>query len=194
MSDLPAFTFHPLTPDRWHDFETLLGPKGAYGGCWCMEWRNTPAEQKARKGEGNRRAMKGIVQSGPPPGLLAYDGDKPVGWCSVAPRAVFTRLERSRVLQPVDDSDVWSISCFFIARSHRKHGVSVGLLAAAADFVAEQGGTILEGYPIDPKKEPYPSPYAWTGLARAFRKAGFTEVLRRSETRPIMRKTVGGAA
>ena len=193
MPDRPDLTYHPLTPDRWRDFETLLGPKGAYGGCWCMEWRNTPAEQKARKGEGNRRAMKDIVEAGPPPGLLAYDGGVAVGWCAVAPRSVYTRLERSRVLKPVDDSEVWSISCFFIAKSYRKQGVSVGLLNAVADFVAEQGGTILEGYPIDPKKEPYPAPYAWTGFARAFRKAEFTEVLRRSDTRPIMRKTFGEA-
>jgi hypothetical protein len=32
---------HPLTPERWADFERLFGPRGAYGGCWCMYWRIT---------------------------------------------------------------------------------------------------------------------------------------------------------
>jgi len=31
------------------------------------------------------------------------------------------------------------------------------------------------------------SPFAWTGLASVFKKAGFGEVTRRSETRPMMR-------
>ena len=32
----PSFEFHPLTKDRWIDFEALFGARGAYGGCWCM--------------------------------------------------------------------------------------------------------------------------------------------------------------
>jgi len=45
------------------------------------------------------------------------------------------------------------------------------------------------------EKEPLPalefhplnqSPFAWTGLASAFKKAGFLELTRRSETRPMM--------
>ena len=132
--------------------------------------------------------LKALFDAGTEPGLIAYDGDRPVGWCSVAPRATFPRLERSRVLQPVDDQEVWSLSCFLISKTHRNRGVSRALLAAAGDFVRARGGRILEGYPIDPKTTPYPSVYAWTGLASAFQAAGFEEVLRRSETRPIFRK------
>lgn len=32
-----------------------------------------------------------------------------------------------------------------------------------------------------------PDVFVWTGLASVFKKAGFNEVLRRSEGRPIMR-------
>jgi len=35
-----------------------------------------------------------------------------------------------------------------------------------------------------------PDVFAWTGFASAFKKAGFKEVIRRSETRPIMRYVV----
>ena len=64
--------FHPVTPERWSDLETLFGEKGACGGCWCMLWRLTRKEFEAQKGEGNRRAMQRIVNSGEIPGLLAY--------------------------------------------------------------------------------------------------------------------------
>lgn len=183
--------FHPLTPDRWIDFEGLFGTRGACGGCWCMYWRLTSAEFNAAKGEGARKLMKELVDTGEIPGLLAYQNEEPIAWCSIAPREHFGRLARSRILKPIDDLPVWSIVCFFVKRSVRRLGVSEQLLRAAAEDVASRGGKILEGYPVEPKKEEMPDVFAYTGLSSAFLKAGFTEVARRSETRPIMRLNLG---
>jgi len=180
-------SIHPLTPDRWADFETLFGPRGAIGGCWCMWWRQTRSEYDRLKGEGNRQAMRAIVASGEIPGLLAYADGRPVAWCSVAPRTAFPSLDRSRVLQRVDDQPVWSIVCFFMARGYRRQGLSLRLIQAAVEYARSQGARIVEAYPIEPKKDSAPDIYAFTGMASTFRKAGFVEVLRRSETRPIMR-------
>lgn len=182
---------HPLTPDRWSDFEALMGPKGGVGGCWCMLWRQSKREHDRNAGAGNRAAMQRLVDSKPPPGLLAYDGDRAVGWLSLAPRSAFPRLENSRVLQPVDDAAVWSVTCLLIARGHRRQGVGTALLTAAAAFARKHGATLLEGYPIAPKAGSYPDAYAWTGIERQFVAAGFVEVARRSGTRPIMRKALG---
>ena len=179
--------FHPVTPERWPDFESLFGEKGACGGCWCMLWRLTRTEFKRQKGEANRQAMKTIVESGEIPGLLAYSEKHPVAWCSVAPRQRFPALERSRVLKKIDDQPVWSISCFFIHKDFRKKGLSVLILEAAVDYVKNQGAKIVEGYPVEPKKDKTADVFAWTGLASSFVKAGFVECARRSETRPIMR-------
>jgi GNAT superfamily N-acetyltransferase len=182
-----TLSFHPLTPARWHDFELLFGPRGACGGCWCMYWRRTrPAFEKG-KGAGNRRAMKALIDDGAEPGILAYAGDRAVGWCSVAPREEFIRLGSSRILKPVDDVPVWSISCLFISRDYRNRGVSVALLKAAIDFVAERGGTVVEGYPVEPRSAEMPPAFAWTGIASAYLRAGFREHRRGSATRPIMR-------
>jgi len=179
--------FHPLTKKRWSDFETLFGIKGACGGCWCMLWRLTRREVEQQKGEANRQAMKTIVASGKIPGLLAYCEKQPAAWCSVAPRESFPALERSRVLKKIDDEPVWSISCFFIHKDFRKQNLSVRLLEAAVDHVKNQGGKIVEGYPVEPNKGKTADVFAWTGLASFFKKAGFAECARRSETRPIMR-------
>jgi len=180
---------HPLTAGRWTDLETLFGPNGACAGCWCMFMRLTTREGQ-QKGEPNRRALRKIVRAGAPVGLLAYVHGTPAGWCAVAPRADYPRLLRSRVLAPVDDRPVWSVTCFFVARAFRRAGLARPLLEAAVRYAADQGATMVEGYPVDPRGGRYADTFAWHGVASTFRAAGFEEVARRSETRPIMRRTV----
>jgi len=185
------FSVKPLNAEAWQDFETLFGPRGACGGCWCMLWRLPRRQFEAQKGEGNRSAMHALVDAGVVPGLLAYANHKPIGWCAVAPRKDYPALARSRILKPVDASPCWSIACLFIHKDHRRQGVSVKLLMAAAEFACTCGAAILEGYPIDPPPgRKLPPAFAWTGLAAAFRAAGFTEVARRAPTRPIMRRNL----
>ena len=188
----PALICHPLTPDRWADFEALFGERGACGGCWCTFWRRPRSEYERNKGPGNRRFMLKVVESGPPPGILGYLDGEPVGWCAVASRDHYPALERSRILKPIDDTPVWSISCLFVRKDQRKKGLSIRLLKAAVDNVKRQGGAVVEGYPVEPKSENLPDPFVWHGLASAYRKAGFRECARRSETRPIMRYHIRG--
>ena len=182
-------TVHPLTPDRWEGFERLFGLNGACGGCWCM-WLRLPRKVfDAGKGAGNKKAMRTLVKTGAAPGLIAYDGRTPVGWVAVAPREEYPALERSRVMRRIDDRPVWSVTCFFVAKSHRNTGLTTKLLEAAVEHVRAQGGRIVEGYPIEPAAEMAPA-FAWHGLASAFRAAGFKEVARRSPTRPVMRRSI----
>lgn len=185
-----ALGIRPLTPDRWSDLEELFGDRGACGGCWCMWWRLAGKEFDAGKGEGNRRAMRGIVDSGRVPGILAYRDGRPVGWCSVAPRNEFPRLSRSRLLRPVDEQEVWSVVCLFVARAARRSGVAVYLLEGAVEYVQRRGGRIVEGYAVEPRKDRVPDVFAYHGPASAFLAAGFEEVDRRSPTRPIMRRVI----
>jgi GNAT superfamily N-acetyltransferase len=182
-----SFFAHPLTAERWPDLETLFGPRGACGGCWCMVWRLKYAEFERQKGEANRRDFKALVESGAAPGLLGYLSEQPVAWCAVAPREHYPALERSRVLKRVDDQPVWSITCLFVARRFRRRGLTVRMLEAAVVHAGQRGAHIVEGYPVEPKTADMPAVFAWTGTASAFRQAGFTEALRRSPTRPIMR-------
>src|SRR5262245_26526224 len=134
--------------------------------------------------------MLKVVGSGLPPGILGYLNGEPVGWCAVSPRADYPSLTRSRILRPVDDTPVWSVSCLFVRKDQRRRGVSVELLRAAVEHVRKQGGTTVEGYPVEPKTASVPDAFVWHGLASAFRAAGFTECARRSETRPIMRMDI----
>lgn len=180
-------TFKPLTPEIWPDFEKLFGPRGACAGCWCMYWRIPRLQYTEQQGEMNRRNIKALVDSGNVPGILGYINDEPAGWCSIAPREEYSTLSRSRILKPVDDHPVWSVVCFFVARSYRRKGLTVQLLKAAIEYARSKGAKIIEGYPVEPKAGNAPDVFVYTGLSSAFIQAGFTEVLRRSETRPIMR-------
>ncbi len=190
MTVPPSFSFRPLTPDLWADFERLFGPRGACGGCWCMFWKLRGKAFEENTGEPARQMQKGIVESGITPGLLAFKDSEPVGWIAIEPRSAYPRLAHSRVLKPVDDADVWSVTCFFVAKQARRQGLTVALLKAAVDYVRELGGKIVEGYPVDVKKD-MPAPFIYIGTATAFQKAGFVEVARRSETRPIFRYILG---
>jgi GNAT superfamily N-acetyltransferase len=189
-SDISNITFLPVTKDRWSDFETLFGVRGACGGCWCMLWRLKRSEFEQQKGEKNKQSMKAIIESGEVPGILAFSKEQPIAWCSVAPRERFPALERSRILKKIDAEPVWSISCLFVEKNHREKGLSVQIANAAVEYVKKEGGKIVEAYPVEPKKHRAPPVFVWTGLASGFKKAGFVECIRRSETRPIMRNYI----
>jgi GNAT superfamily N-acetyltransferase len=181
---------HPLTPERWRDFERLFGPRGAYGGCWCMYWRVARSAFKDGQGAGNRRAMREIVDSGEVPGVLAYRDGDPVGWCSIAPRADFASLNRSRTLKPLDEQPVWSIVCFYVDPRHRGEGLVAELIDGAVEWARSQGAKIVEAYPTVPRGRTLPPVSSYMGLPVHFQRAGFTEAARPSAAKAVMRRAV----
>lgn len=174
-----------LTLDLWPALEDLFDKGGASNGCWCMYWRLGPEYHK-RLREKNKAALRNIVKRGPPPGLLAFDGELAVGWCQLTPREDLPWLNRARLLQRVDDAPVWSLSCFYIRRGYRKQGVMSALIAAAVKAAKRAGAPALEAYPVD-TAVPKSTRNVYTGTASAFRRAGFKTVATRAPSRPIMR-------
>lgn len=183
-------TFKALTGETWAVLQALFGDRGGYGGCWCMYWRRTRAEFSQNQGDGNREALRDLVESGSPIGLLGYDGDVPVGWCGVAPRHDYGSLNRSPVLRPIDDQPVWSIVCLLVARSHRARRLSVDLIQAAVRHVREQGGRIVEAYPTLPRGRQLAPVSSYMGTPSMFEAAGFEQVARPSEARAIYRYVI----
>ncbi len=186
----PAFV--PLTPGQWGDFEALFREDRTCDECWCMWWRQTHARFMQNRGEANRCAMQEIVQSGRVPGIIAYDGATPVGWCSVAPREDFPRICRSPLIGPIDDEPVWSVACFVVGRLARGRGVMRALLSAAIRHAVQNGAAVVEGYPRDTAVKRFSAADLYVGTVSLFESAGFVEAARRSPTRPIMRYRVRG--
>jgi len=179
-------TVEPLTAGHWPALEDLFGRAGASNGCWCMYWRLGPRYHEQPR-EQNRAARRRLAEQRPQPGLLAFDGPLPVGWCELAPRAGLAWLAQARHLQPVDDLPVWAIPCFYVRRSHRGRGVTGELIEAAVRRAASLGAPALEAYPID-TSAPNHTRNLFPGIASTFAAHGFEVVAARKPDRPIMRR------
>lgn len=180
--------FKPLTLETWKDFEQLFGDNGACAGCWCTYWLMRRKEYDEKRKDGRTKiAMKKLVKNRIIPGIIAYDVKVPIGWIAMQPKENYPVLYNSKILAPVDDKPVWSIVCFFVHKNYRRKNVSVELIKEAVKFAKKKKAKIVEAYPVEPRTDKAAPAFIWTGTASAFRKAGFTEVVRRSETRPVMR-------
>lgn len=200
VSPGPRLAIEPLTPDRFADLATLFEQGGDPKWCWCAyfrvrgrDWTNaTAAENRAVLEEATDAAQA----VGRAPGLLAYDGDRAVGWVSVGPREDYERLAHSTVLAPIDETPVWSIVCFVVGRGSRRRGLAGALLDAAIDYAGSQGAKLLEAYPVEVLPgQRTTSANLYRGTLTMFRRAGFSVVARRranaaSPVRPIVRRAL----
>lgn len=176
----------PLDPDRFGDIEAVMGERGVARRCFCMHWRRP--DGGFGDDRDNRDRFEEVTSQGPPPGLLGYlDGD-PVGWVQVGPRSDFPTLGRSRLFKPVDEVDPWTINCFVVRAGSRRRGIGRGLLDAAIAYARHHGAHIIEAYPVDGERASVVDYY--TGTLGMFAEQGFVEVIRRNDTRPIVRLEV----
>lgn len=186
------FAVLPLTPERWGDLEALFGQQGPCYGCWCNHFRMAPRLRKPLLGEGARRLFEERVKQGPPPGVLAYAGDKPVGWLQVGPRAHVPEWNNPRRAStplpdaPAEDERNWAASCFFVRRGFRGRGVTAALLAGGVGFARESGARLVEAAAMD-NRETRSADGLYVGPETVFRRAGFVEVARQKPGRPLLR-------
>jgi GNAT superfamily N-acetyltransferase len=184
---------HPLTRDRWDDLATLFDRPGDPKGCWCMFYRVRGRDFEQLWGDGARAAFQEVVEQGPAPGLLAYRDGTPVGWCAVAPRESYPRVLHSPAVRPIDDRPAcWAVVCFYVRRDERRGGVAAALLEEAVRFAAANGAEVVEGYPKDTEGARRHANEMFVGSVSMFLAAGFEEVGRRSQQRPIMRRELSG--
>lgn len=166
----------PLTADRFDDLATLFKEGGDPKWCWCVYWRFRSKEWAASNPTKNRDTLRSLAARDDAPGLVAYDGDRAVGWVSLGPREEFDRLEHSRIRPRLDEVPVWSIVCFVVSRKSRGHGISARLLDAAIAHARAHGAPALEAYPVDTGGELIAGNTAYTGVLSTFLAAGFKEM------------------
>lgn len=179
----PTLTFRPVDRQTWPDMERLFEAPGGPKFCWCMAWRATPKEAGQTAGPKRKAMLKRRVMRGTPVGLLGYERDRPVAWCSIAPRDTYRPLggpeARAR-------ERIWSVVCFFVVRRLRGAGLARQLLDAAIRQARAHGATVIEAYPVDPGS---PS-YRFMGFVPMFKAAGFKPVGRAGTRRHVMRRRV----
>ncbi len=184
---ISGIEIRPLTPELMDSLGSVL--RGSWGStCWCMYPRLTDALMRELPGDGaagsrRRKAMTELADLSPAPGLLAFDGDQPIGWIAVAPRTELTRIVRSRATPQVDDEPVWVIPCITVRKSHRGRGIAVALIRAAVAYAGEHGAGHVEAYPR-PDGERTGDDNAYFGTEPMFSRAGFRVIRGPLEGRP----------
>lgn len=161
------------------DFEgvrALVGPKNPDANvCWCLSHRVPSKVNSSLVGPERGEFVRRMCESDLPPGVLAYDGEVPVGWAGVAPRAD-TQYARSRKIPQIDELPVWSVWCLRVRPGHRGKRILDSLLEGAVAFARERGAPAIEGYPVDNRGEKVDQTMAFVGFRSLFERAGFTKV------------------
>jgi GNAT superfamily N-acetyltransferase len=173
----------PITAARVSDLHAFAGANGKFAYCSCMKWRMRSTEFKNSTKQQRAAALDELVRSGAPVGLLAYDGARPVGWTSLAPRADYPMLARSRSLPQVDGAGVWAVVCFYVVAGMRRRGVQHAMLRAALDEAQARGARALEGYPVPSDAKLY----RYMGSRDVFAELGFADVTPPASERVVMR-------
>ena len=175
---MTSMDIRPATADLLPALEVLFATRG--GGdarfCWCLWWRVRAKDFAASTPARNRAALRELVVAGPPPGLLALEDGRAIGWVGLGPRRDFERLEHSRVIPRSEGPAPWAVVCFVVAADARGRGVASGLLAAAVEHARASGATVVEGYPVDPAAAPggrVSATSAFVGTRSMFQRAGF---------------------
>lgn len=155
------------------DVATLVGPKNPTSNvCFCLSYRIGSKENVALRGDARATRVRELCEHDPPPGVIAYLGDEPVGWAALHPRRE-TSFARNRLIPHVDDLDVWSLWCIRVRPGHRKQGISHALLDGAVAYARERGAPAVEGYPVDNRGEKVNLTMAYVGTRALFESAGF---------------------
>lgn len=182
-----------LTPDRLPDLADLFATGPATRGCWCMWFIDSSNVVQAGWNDGgNRRRFEELARTAAEPlGLLAYEGDVPVGWIAIGPRSRYPRATgpRTKILKQRnadEDDDVWLVPCFFVRVGYRRRGVTAELLAAAVEVASLHGAKAVEGFPIASSYEKSHDDYV--GKQRRFEECGFTCIAQPSPRRVVMRR------
>lgn len=168
-----------VNPAMWDDVEAALGPQGGDDGCWCMGWRS----EKDLPPEQAKDALRTLVESGGCHAMLAFDGERAVGWCTFGPRSHFYHAEHHLKKAPSVTPAGWSIPCFFVQEEYRGQGIAMKLLVAAMRAAQEEGAVYAESYPFDEtvqderskERGEHIADWSFTGRKEMFRKAGFQE-------------------
>ncbi|WP_127793206.1 GNAT family N-acetyltransferase [Agromyces sp. LHK192] len=190
----PPLRVIPAAEAPFGDVERVFGTRGDPASCWCQWYKIPGADWRGVGKDALRDRLEAqIAESGPGPGLLAYEGDEPVGWAAVEPRPRLPRLRTRRIVksgttQPdLDDESVWAVTCFVVPREHRGRGVATELARAAVDAARAGGATVVEAYAVDPTTGAKKSAAElFPGTVSMYAAAGFAEVARPTASRVVM--------
>ena len=182
-----AIEIHALTPGRLPDFLTFFdneafADNSRWGFCFCqfMYVDHYKVNWNERTAAENRAAACDRICTGRMQGHLAYRDGKPVGWCNAAPRILLDAFEPDP-----DTAKFGHITCFIVAKDHRRTGVATALLESACAGLKAQGLQIVEASPLVEASGDAANHY---GPLSMYLAAGFREHRRTEDGKIVVRR------
>lgn len=194
-------TIRPLTEETWPLFEALVERHGGiFGGCWCT-WFHPDSDEREPGYEGNRKFKRKLVADGVAHAALLVregdDGEEAVAWAEYGTPAQLPNLHhRKQYLADLEaegeDEPDYRVTCIFVDRRFRRHGLVTVALDGALDLIARAGGGVVEGYPHVPREKKVSSSFLYNGTQAVYERAGFEFVRSKGKFNTVMRRTVPG--
>jgi ribosomal protein S18 acetylase RimI-like enzyme len=182
-----------VTPERLGDYQLFFDKYGfadfpAWQSCYCIETHLAVSEQESseRTAADNRRDMSAAIGARAVTALLAYEGNRPVGWCNYGATTRLGGVMLRYGLEAAEYGDVGSVACFVVAAPYRGHGVATMLLDGALARLRDLGLRAVEAYPA---KDPDSAQSAYRGPLSMYLRAGF-EPYREAKHHVFVRKTL----
>ena len=197
MPRVSEYSTKQLSERTWRDFERLFETHPAPGAypCWCMCNHRCGPEPREKRGsraksiERNRWEKKALVEKGRSHGVLVYAQGEPVGWCQFGLSEELPRIERSSKYRkpPYENAGpLWRITCFVVRKKYRRRGVARTALRAALTAIQNEGGGLVEAYPV----KQWGSNQKYRGTVSMFEREGFQIIAPLGENNVLMRKTI----
>jgi len=190
MSRMAPYRVEPLSPQTWGAYARLMERhNGVFGGCWCTYFQ-TLAGEKTYDADDNRALKQRLVQEGRAHAALVMEGDEAVAWAQYGPPEelpnIYHRKEYEEAGDPAPD---FRITCMFVDKRHRRHGVTGIALRGAVDLIGQAGGGVVEGYPHDTSDGRKVS-VLYDGTRALYERAGFRYVRPKGLRNCVMRREV----
>lgn len=189
------FTIRALSSETWPAFAALVERHGGiFGGCWCT-WFHTVAKDKDRTYDSNRDLKCRLVDEGRAHAALVFDGGEAVAWAEYGPPDELPNIHHRKEYDETSAAAPdFRVTCIFVDRRYRRHGLAALALQGALDQIAAAGGGVVEGYPHDltthPPTKKMSSSFLYNGTRRMYEEAGFSYDRPKGQKNCVMVRTV----
>ena len=187
-----GYRIEALGPQTWDAFADLAGRhNGVWGGCWCTYFHRG-IDDSERTQVGNQAYKQRLVEQGRAHAALVFDGDVAVAWCQFGTVEELPNIHhRKQWEQGLVRRPDFRITCLFVDRRYRRHGVAATAVLGALELIGIAGGGLVEAYPHDlPPGKKTSASFLYNATRTMYEQLGFTYQRPKGQGNCVMIKEV----
>ena len=195
VSSDTTYEVRPLSTESWPAFDALVQRhNGIFGGCWCT-WFHPDDPDRVPGAEGSRQMKKQYVERGLARAALVMDGEEAIAWAEFGTPEELPNIHHRKQYDAEKDTDPeYRITCVFVDKRYRRHGITETAIRGALDLISQDGGGAVEAYPHDltHQTKKMSSSFLYNGTRRLYERLGFTYLRPKGLKNCVMSITVEG--